>query len=149
MPRLKPPAAARRVPAFRPPRASVLTDAAIEALFRNAEVLIEGALADEGGEARFYGSVMITVDLDAMRSACRGLEGDRAIAELVEATAGSVRVRIRVHRLARRALRERFPDREVGTAILESTFSRAGPSLLVDIDLEAAVGLSSVLGQSR
>jgi hypothetical protein len=119
-----------------------LTPQAIEELFRSAEVLTEGGL-DSDPEARWYGSIMITFDLGRLVRRCRGLEEPAALDRVVGAIEGSVRVRIRAHRMACAEVYRRFPDRAVGTAQLESRFRREGRLLLLDIDLEAPIDLPS------
>jgi len=122
---------------------------AVDALFGAAEVLAEGSLAGPGpGEAtRWYGSVMITFDLDALRAACCDLDDEEALARLLHAVEGSVRVRARIHRLARAEVYRRFPDRTVGTAHIECAFRREGSGrLLMDIDVEAPIEQAPVRG---
>lgn len=135
-PRLKPPARARRPLAFLRTEHVALTRLAIESLFGGAEVLAEGGLDDD---ERWYGSVMITFDLDRVRRRCRGLDEESALDRLVEAVEGSVRVRVRAHRIACNEVYRRYPDRPVGTAIIESSFRREGARLLMDIDVEVPV----------
>lgn len=118
-----------------------LTNQAIQELFRSAEVLSEGGL---DGEGRWYGSIMITFDLAHLMSRCRDLSSPEELERVVRAVEGSVRVRIRAHRMACGEIYRRFPDRDVGTAQLYSRFSRDGDRLLLDIDLEAPVDLPSV-----
>lgn len=140
-PPIKPPARARSIRAFtRGPRRA-LSNPAIEELFRSAEVLTEGGL-DDGG--RWYGSIMITFDLGRLDQRCRDLRSPEDVERFVLAIEGSVRVRVRAHRMACSEIYRRFPDRDVGTAQLYSRFSREGTSLLLDIDLEAPVDLPSV-----
>lgn len=137
---LKPPARARRVAAFhRRGERVVLTSHAIEELFRGAEVLLEGGLGSKGDQQTWYGSIMITFHLDRLAALCRGLEDDAQIERLIEGISGSVRVRVRAHRMARAQIYERFPDRAIGTAQIESRFRRDGDRLLLDLDLEAPV----------
>lgn len=117
-----------------------LTNQAIQELFRTAEVLSEGGLDDAG---RWYGSIMITFDLGHLASRCRDLGSPPELARVARAIEGSVRVRIRAHRMACAEIYRRFPDRDVGTAQLYSRFSHQGDRLLLDIDLEAPVDLPS------
>lgn len=135
-PRLKPPARARRPDALVRRERYALTAQAIDALFADAEVLTEGGL-DGGG--CWYGSVMITFDLSAVAARCRGLDDEESVARLVEAVEGSVRVRVRAHRMACAEVYQRFPDRRVGTAQIESEFRREDTRLLVDIDVEVPI----------
>lgn len=135
-PRLKPPARARRPRAFVRMEHVALTRLAIENLFGGAEVLAEGGLDEK---ERWYGSVMITFDLARVKRRCRGLDEEDELARFVAAVEGSVRVRVRAHRMACNEVYRRYPDRPVGTAIIESTFRREGDRLLMDIDVEVPV----------
>ena len=152
-PQLKPPVRARKVRALHRDARAALTSQAIEELFRTAEVLTEGGLdgssADRPSSDWWYGSIMITFDLSRLRTRCRGLEGPEQLAEFVEAVEGSVRVRIRAHRMACAEVYRRFPDRLVGTARLESRFRHEGESLLLDIDLEAPLDLPSTAERAK
>jgi hypothetical protein len=146
---LKPPARARHIRAFhRRGERAALTPQVIDELFRNAEVIVEGSLTDDP-EPRWYGSIMITFRLDSIAGRCRDLDSAAQLDRLVEAITGSVRVRIRAHRMACTEIYERFPDRTVGTAHLDSRFSRDGARLLLDIDLEAPVDLPSSRRRAR
>ena len=62
---------------------------------------------------------------------------------LVAAIEGSVRVRLRVMRLACDDVARRFPDRAPGTAIVETRVALRDGNLLVDVDLEVPLGVSS------
>ncbi len=135
-PVLKPPARARPAPAFvRFDRVAVSAHA-IEAMFAQAEVLAEGGLDDD---ERWYGSVMITFDLAQLRRRVRGLALDDDLARFVALIEGSVRVRVRAHRMACAEVYRRYPDRSVGTAQIESAFRREGDLLLMDIDVEVPI----------
>lgn len=148
-PPLKPPVRARRVPALRrrEPHA-VLTPQVIDELFRTADVLAEGSLTSDPAPT-WFGSIMITFHLDRVIERCRGMDAVEDLDRLVDAVAGSVRVRIRAHRVACAQLYERFPDRCVGTAHLETRFSRVGERLLLDVDLEAPVEVASSHRRAR
>jgi len=141
-PPIKPPARARKIRAWHRGRHGVLSESAIAELFRSSEVLTEGGL-DEG--ARWYGSIMITFDLDRFARRCRDMETPEDLNAIVDAVGGSVRVRVRAHRMACAEVYRRFPDRDVGTAQLWSRFSREGMRLLLDMDLEAPIDLPSAM----
>ncbi|GAB5549890.1 MAG: hypothetical protein RLO52_30010 [Sandaracinaceae bacterium] len=147
-PPLKPPVRARRVRALHRGDRSALTRQAIDELFRAAEILTEGGLDGDPGE-RWYGSIMITFDLDNLCRRCRGLDDAEELDRVVDAIESSVRVRIRAHRMVCREVYRRFPDRPVGTAQLESAFRRDGTLLLLDVDLEVPVGVGSMHATSR
>ena len=112
----------------------------IDALFVHAEVLTEGGL-DEAG--RWFGSIMVTFDLDRLAEQFRGLETDDGREQLLDLASGSVRVRLLGHRLAMREVYRRFVEHPVGTAVIESRFRREGRLLLVDMDLEVPVRAAS------
>jgi hypothetical protein len=143
---LKPPVRARRIRALRTrsPR-TVLTAHAIDALFRTAKVMTEGDLS--GAPPTWYGTVLVTFDLADLVEGAHDPEGE--LGRLVEAIAGSVRVRILAHRLARAQVQERFPDRSLGTVRIESVFRRSGQHLLLDVDLEAPVEVASARRRAR
>ncbi len=141
-PPIKPPARARKIRAWNRGRRGVLSEPAIAELFRSAEVLTEGGL-DDG--ARWYGSIMITFDLERFARRCRDMETPQDLDAVVDAVEGSVRVRVRAHRMACSEIYRRFPDRDVGTAQLWSRFSRDGCQLLLDIDLEAPIDLPTAM----
>ena len=140
-PPMKPPARARRIRAWQRGGRGALSAPAIAELFRSAEVLTEGGL---DGEGRWYGSIMITFDLGRLARRCRDLDEPEQLDAAVRAIEGSVRVRVRAHRMACAEIYRRFPDRDVGTAQLWSRWRREGEALLLDIDLEAPIDLPSV-----
>ncbi len=147
---LKPPVRARRVPALRRHAEHVvLTPQAIEELFRAADVLTEGSLAEDAELPTWYGSIMFTFHLDRLLERCRGLDQAEALDRLVDAVVGLVRVRIRAHRMACARVYERYPDRHVGTAHIETRFSRTGQRLLMDVDLEVPVEVASTHRRAR
>jgi len=143
-PPLKPPVRARRVRALHRGDRAALTRQAIDELFRSAEILTEGGLDGDPGD-RWYGSIMITFDLDGLRRRCRGLDDPEELESVVEMIQASVRVRIRAHRMVCQEVYRRFPDRAVGTAQLESSFRRDGTLLLLDVDLEVPVAAGSMV----
>lgn len=127
----------------------MLTPAAIEELFRSAEVLTEGSLTGDPDRETWYGSIMITFHLERLVERCEGLEDGAHLDALVDAITGSVRVRIRAHRMACGEVYARYPDRHVGTATVESRFRREGSLLLLDVDLEAPVEVASTHRRAR
>jgi len=142
---LKPPVRVRPGALLRARHGDALGPRAEEELFRFAEVLTEGRL--EG--AAFFGSTLITIDLERVAPQLRGEhEGARERARLLAVASGSVRVRLRAMRLACADVGRRYPDRRLGTATTETRFRLEGTKLLVDVDLEVPVGVSSRLGES-
>ncbi|MCB9593173.1 MAG: hypothetical protein H6719_10610 [Sandaracinaceae bacterium] len=140
-PPMKPPARARGIRVWQREGRGALSASAIAELFQSAEVLTEGSLDETG---RWYGSIMISFDLGILSRTGRDVAGPEDLDAIVVAIEGSVRVRVRAHRIACGEIYRRFPDRHVGTAQIFSRFRREGDALLLDIDLEAPVDLPSV-----
>ncbi len=114
------------------------------ALFEGAEVLSEGAVrGGEGRERRYYGSTMITFDLEALQKRWRGPLDARAREELCHLVEGSVRVRLIAARIACAEVARRVTDRPLGTAIVETKVQLNGDTLHMDVDLEVPVGVCS------
>lgn len=141
---LKPPVRVRPGAILRARSGDALGPRAEEELFRTAEVLTEGRLE---GDA-FYGSTLITIDLERVAPQLRGDAGRSERDRLLVVAAGSVRVRLRAMRLACADVARRHPDRRLGTATTETRFRLEGTKLLVDVDLEVPVGVSSRTGES-
>jgi hypothetical protein len=129
--------------------APTLSRALEEELFRCAEVLSEGSCRGKGDRGdTYYGSTMISIELERLRRVTRGgLDADarRALAAAVD---GSVRVRLRAMRLARAEAARRIPDRALGTVCVETRVRLTEHQLHIDVDLEAAVGVSSAARRS-
>ena len=140
---------ATRAAVGRPPRgAATLSRALEEELFRCAEVLSEGSCRSGEHGSTYFGSTMISVELDRLRRVTRGgldREERRVLAEAVD---GSVRVRLRAMRLARAEAARRIPDRALGTVCVETRVRLTDRQLHIDVDLEASVGVSSAARRS-
>lgn len=123
-------------------RRVALSREAEEALFRTANVISEGTLDPEG---IFFGSTMITFDLELLARDWRGpldaLERER----LLRAVEGSVRVRLRAMRIARAQAQQHVGGRSLSTAHTEMRMNLRGTRLHLDVDLEVEVALSSAL----
>jgi len=112
-----------------------------EALFRIAEVISEGGVRE--AEGAYFGSTMITFDLDRLQSPARAPLDAEARLRLLDAVDGSVRVRARAMRLACEEVARRLAGRHMGTALVETRFHLRDAWLHVDIDLEVPLGVSS------
>jgi hypothetical protein len=129
--------------------APTLSRAFEEELFRCAEVLSEGSCRGKGDRGdTYFGSTMISVELERLRRVTRGgLDAD-ARRLLADAVDGSVRVRLRAMRMARAEAVRRIPDRALGTVWVETRVRLTEHQLHIDVDLEAAVGVSSAARRS-
>ncbi len=118
------------------PRAA-LDRGAEEAIFRHARILSEGEPKEAQGATQFFGSTMVTVDLVDLARDVRGLHSPQGRANLLARVEGSVRVHLRLLRLARADAWSRCPDGVLGTAQVEVRARIQDGKLLLDVDLEA------------
>lgn len=125
MPPLKPPVAVRPSALLRARSTQVLAPRAEEMLLRVAEVLTEGRAA----EGTFYGTTLVRFDL-------KKLGVDRPAAEVLSPIEGSVRLRLKIARLAMESVARRHPDAYFGTATLETRFRAEGDTVLADVEIE-------------
>ena len=141
---LKPLVRATRAPALVRHSSVCLTRALEEELFRCAEVLSEGSRRAVGGQRdSYFGSTMISVDLERLRPLFRGGLDERTRQLLADAVDGSVRVRLRAMRLARAEAVRRVQDRSLGTAQVETRVRLTSTHLHIDVDLEVLLSVSS------
>jgi hypothetical protein len=126
-----------------------LTRAFEEELFCAAEVLSEGSCRRGGPRPdSYFGSTMISIDLDRLRPWFRGGLDAHARRELLHVVDGSVRVHLRAMRLARAEAVRRVHDRALGTAYVETKVRLTERQLHIDVDLEVALSVSSGSGTS-
>jgi len=117
-----------------------------EELFAFAEVLSEGECRTGGdGCDNYFGSTMITFDLGRVRRYWRGPFDEKACKRVADAMQGSVRIHLRVMRLAYAEVARRVSDKPMGTALIETRMRLNGESLYLDIDLEVPVGVSAAM----
>jgi hypothetical protein len=128
----------------------LLTRAFEEELWRAAEILSEGGCRDttRGFRESYFGSSMISIDLERLRPWFRGGLDTATLERLAQAVDGSVRVRLRAMRLARAEAVRRVPNRLLGTAHVETRIRLSGRQLHIDVDLEASLSVFSGAGGS-
>lgn len=125
---------------------SYLSRGAEEALLAELEVLSEGQERVVGaGERRYFGSTMITIDLERVQKRWRGQLDPPVVEALERLAAGSVRLRLRATRIACAEAARRTSARPLGTAHVESHVRIHGRTLHIDVDLEVPVGVSSTV----
>ena len=118
-----------------------------EELFLAAEVLSEGGCRSGAGRAdSYFGSTMISVDLERLLPFFRGGIDARVRRQLAHTIEGSVRVHLRAMRLARAEALRRVPNRLLGTAYVETKVRLTEHQLHIDVDLEVALSVSSGSG---
>lgn len=141
---IKGPARATRGAALRRQQGWALTREAEEALFASADVLNEGQLRHgHDGRASYFGSLMVTFDLDATFRRLREPRTGPLTAELLAAVDGSVRVRLRAMRMACAEAARRVPELPLGTAQVETRVRLEGGVILLDVDFEVPFDVSS------
>jgi hypothetical protein len=147
--KLKPLARATRTPAlYRRGGEIILSRPFEEELFRSPEVLSEGGCRGGRGQGdSYFGSTMISIELERLRVWFRSGLDERTRRLLLETIDGSVRVRLRAMRLARAEAARRVPDRALGTAYIETKVRLTEHQLHIDVDLEVALSVSSASGQ--
>lgn len=130
---LKPPVAVRPSALLRVRGGEVLAPGAERDLFRIAEVLSEGR-ADRGA---YFGTTLVTFDLSR-------LDPSQVLsaARLLPPIEGSLRVRLRIARMALEDVGRRHPDALLGTANLETRFRADGARIFADVEVEVPLALS-------
>ena len=117
-----------------------LSREAEELLFRHTERMSEGSVRAGPDGDTYFGSTMFTVDLSAVAASWRGELDREQLAALID---GSVRVRVRLMRLACAEAAHRVPGRQFGTAQVETSVEVVGDKLHLDVDLEVPLDVSS------
>lgn len=121
----------------------MLSRAAEELIFEQADILSEGSLDERGGEGAYFGSTMITVELSALRAGLRDLDAPGMQDALRAAVEASPRMRLRAMRVACAEVARRVPERVFGTAALELRVSLLGERLHLDVDIEMPLAVLS------
>jgi hypothetical protein len=143
---LKPPVRAKAGPALVKRGLPAISRCLEEELFRSADVLSEGTCrSGADGSNSYFGSTMISFELDRVRRHWRGRFDAEAARQLSRSVQGSVRVHLRAMRIAYREVARRVPLRPLGTAQVETRVRLSEKHLHLDVDLEVPLGVSSVL----
>lgn len=141
--RLKPPVRATRAGALsRRHVPATLSRELEEELFRCSEVLSEGGVRASSQGSTYFGSTMISIDLDRLMPSFRDGLDLHARRLLLEAIDGSVRVRLRAMRMARAEAARRISG-TLGTALVETRVRLTEHQLHIDVDLEIGLHLRS------
>lgn len=123
-----------------------LTSEAEEAIFQCGELLSEGCQAlrpGSDGGARYFGTSMFSVDLEAVSRRLGARPSLLAFAELRDAVEGSMRVRLRLMRWARAEAARRVPSHMLGMATVETRVRLDENQLHIDVDLEVPLEVLS------
>lgn len=143
--KLKPLARSLSAPALVRRGRIVISRSLEEELFRSAEILSEGTCrVGPNGRDIYFGSTMITFELDRLRRYWRGRFDAAARRRFAEAAQGSVRFHLRAMRIAYAEVARRVSARPLGTAQVETRVHLSGTHLHLDVDLEVPLGVSSI-----
>ena len=144
---MKPLARATRLQVLRRTRGAAIGRLLEEDLLRGADVMSEGACKRGDDAPCYFGSTTIRVPLERMATHWRGTFDERAKRRLAHTLEGSVRVRLRVMRLALREAERRVGPQQLGTARVEIRMQVVEHRLHIEVDLEAPLVVSSRAGR--
>lgn len=117
-----------------------------EEMFRDADILSEGSCkTGTDGNDSYFGSTMVTFDLELVKRHWRGPFDDEARKRFADAVQGSIRIHLRAMRLAYTEVARRVSDKTLGTAQIETRIRLCGDNLYLDMDLDVPLGISTVL----
>lgn len=135
---LAPPAAVHRIAPLRRLRREGLGPGVVRTLLDCAEILSEGEIREGEGEASYFGSTMVTIDLARAARRLR-IDPGRDGPALAEWAGRSAELRLRVLRLARIEAERRAGDRLPGTMRAEVEAGAVGAAIHVDVEVELPV----------
>jgi len=128
-------AAVRRISLFRREVRETVSLAAIELLLASASRISEGQVA---GDGRYYGSTMLTIDVDRLGEQVSDAGDVSTAARLAHVMEGEPEVHARAARLALEEAR-RICGRRLRRAEADVRVRCDGTSVFVDVDVEAEV----------
>lgn len=138
-------AAVRRIGLFRREIRESLDPAAVEVLLSSATRISEGQVGPDG---RFYGSTMLTIDLDRIRPQVRDACDVATAARLAALLEGEAALHERLGRLAVGEAR-RIAGRGLRRPEADLRVRTEGTRLFIDIDVEAETQVAPVAGGRR
>jgi hypothetical protein len=109
--------------------------AALELVFRRAEVISEGQRAHRDGRPTYFGSTMLTLDLEALASALREPCDAGTARRLAALLAGDPSVSARVKTIATREA-IRLAGGRLRTIATEVKVTARGARIFIDVDVE-------------
>lgn len=121
-----------------------LSRQAEEDLFACSDVMSEGSVRRGPDGDTYFGSTMLTVDLERFTGGWRGRLDGAARERLRRLVEGSVRVKLRAMRIACAEASHRLPDRRFGTAAVETTVQLRNGQLHIDVDLEVPLDAAGI-----
>jgi hypothetical protein len=136
-PLLRPLARVERISLFEREVKERLSRAALDVLFATAGVMSEGQRAARGGRESFFGSTMLTIELDAAALALRDAADARAAQRLAALLARDAGAQARIKRLAAEEC-ERLSSARPRSLNADIKVRARGTTVYVDVDVEAS-----------
>jgi hypothetical protein len=136
-PMLRPLARVERISLFEREVKERLSRAALDVLFATAGVMSEGQRAARGGRESFFGSTMLTIELDAAALALRDAADARAAQRLAALLARDAGAQARIKRLAAEEC-ERLSSARPRSLNTDIKVRARGTTVYVDVDVEAS-----------
>jgi hypothetical protein len=133
--RLRPMVRVQRVALFEREVRERLSRAALELLFRRAEVMSEGQLANRDGRPAYFGSTMLTMDLEALAPSLRESCDAGTARRLTALLGGDPSVATRIKGIATREA-VRLAGGRLRTIATEMKISARGARIFIDVDVE-------------
>lgn len=107
-----------------------------ELILELAERMSEGAVREAADGDAYFGSTMFSVNLSLLEARWRGPLPREELREVLE---GSVRLRLRLGRIARAEAAHRAPARDFGCAEIETQMTLVDDALHFDVDIEMPI----------
>jgi hypothetical protein len=136
-PMLRPLARVERISLFEREVKERLSRAALDVLFATAGVMSEGQRTARGGRESFFGSTMLTIELDAAALALRDTADARAAQRLAALLARDAGAQARIKRLAAEEC-ERLSSARPRSLNTDIKVRARGTTVYVDVDVEAS-----------
>jgi hypothetical protein len=136
-PLLRPLARVERISLFEREVKERLSRAALDVLFATAGVMSEGQRAARGGRESFFGSTMLTIELDAAALALRDAADARSAQRLAALLARDAGAQARIKRLAAEEC-ERLSSARPRSLNTDIKVRARGTTVYVDVDVEAS-----------
>lgn len=113
-----------------------LSRAALDLVFERAEVMSEGQRSTRAGQPIYFGSTMLTIDLEALAPALREACDAGTARRLVSLLAADATVASRVKNIAAREA-ARIAGGRLSAVATEVKISARGARVFIDVDVEA------------
>jgi hypothetical protein len=134
---LRPLARVERISLFEREVKERLSRAALDVLFAAAGVMSEGQRAARGGRESFFGSTMLTIELERVATALRDAADARAAQRLAALLARDAGAQARIKRLAAEEC-ERLSSARPRSLNTDIKVRARGTTVYVDVDVEAS-----------